>query len=324
MRKHQFLISTTLAIACAMPAVWASESGVYASLRQSVVYTDSGAMTGDTDDISVVDQESRVGFQGNQDFGTYSGFGRAEFGFNGGAQGSGMELRLGYVGISGNFGTLSVGSQWSAWDTYVGGTHTNFVGEGNWQNGPGRNGSTVKYAGKLGILSIETDLVFEGRSATANDGALDEVQVAFAYGSGGITLQGAIVSRDDGASGYLGGGKLYGARITYDAGPLTLSFAVAQDDQSFGSADTSIVAANEETTGMKFKASYAAGSNTFLAVVTSSDNKVAANTPQAVALGYQHDLSNRSRVSLELSSVDPDLAGLDASIEGGVMYRHDW
>jgi len=27
---------------------------------------------------------------------------------------------------------------------------------------------------------------------------------------------------------------------------------------------------------------------------------------------------------LKMSSVDPDLAGPDSSIEGGVLYRHDW
>lgn len=320
MNINRFIISSTVAIACAIPTVSIAESGVYASLRQSVLFTDTGEATGDADDIDIVDQGSRVGFQGNQEFSGYSGFGRIEFGFDGSTQKASPELRLGYVGISGDFGTVSIGSQWSAWDTYVGGEHTNFVSEGDWHNGTGRNSNTLKFAGKVGALAIEADAVLASKQGGLNDGLFDEIQVAFGYGLGSITLQAALIERDGGATGYLGGGSLYGARISYDAGPLSLSVAIAQDDANFGS----LIIPGEETTGIKLRASYATGPNTLLAVVTSADNKLAANTPQGIALGYQHDLSKRSRVSLELSSVDPDIAGLDASIEGGVMYRHDW
>ena len=246
-----------------------------------------------------------------------------EFGFDGSTQSASPGIRLGYIGVTGDFGTLSVGSQWSAWDTFVGGGHTNFVSEGDWQNGTGRNGNTLKYAGKIGALAIEADAVLVSQEGVANGGLLDEMQFALGYGIGGFTMQAALIERDGGATGYLGGGSLYGARLSYDAGPLSLSVAVAKDDAGFESADGGTLA-NEETLGVKLKASYATGSNKLLVVATTADNEVAANAPLGVALGYQHDLSNRSRVSLELSSVDPDIAGLDASIEGGVMYRHDW
>lgn len=323
MNINKLIINTSVAVALAIPSASIAESGVYASLRQSVVFTDSGMNSGNSDDTSIVDQGSRVGFQGNQDFGTYSGFGRIEFGFDGSTQAASPAVRLGYVGVSGDFGTISIGSQWSAWDTFVGGGDTNFISEGPWNNGTGRNGNTLKYAGKIGGLAIEADAVLVGQEGITNGGLLDEMQLALGYGIGGFTIQAALIERDGGATGYLGGGSLYGARLSYDAGPLSMSVAVAQDDTAFGSSDATL-AVNEETLGVKLKASYATGSNTLLAVVTTADNEVAATAPLGVALGYQHDLSNRSRVSLELSSVDPDIAGLDASIEGGVMYRHDW
>ena len=103
----------------------------------------------------------------------------------------------------------------------------------------------------------------------------------------------------------------------------SLSVAVSPDYENVN-APAELNAIGEQTTGVKLRASYGAEKNTFPAVVTSADSKVAAKMPQAIVPGYQPDLSNRSRVSLELSSVDPDIAGLDASIEGGVMYRHDW
>ena len=152
---------------------------------------------------------------------------------------------------------------------------------------------------------------------TVNNGLLDEMQLALGYTLGGFTVNAALIERDGGANGYKGGGSIYGARVSYETGPVALSFAVAKDDAQFGGN-------SEETTGIKLRASFASGTNSFLAVVTTADNEAAANQPLGVAIGYQHDLSQRSRVALELSSVDPDIAGLDSSIEGGVMYRHDW
>ncbi|MEM7260252.1 MAG: porin [Pseudomonadota bacterium] len=325
MKPARLILPLSLSLAMgATVEVAASETSIYASLRQSLLFTDSGAASGDTDDFSVVDQGSRIGLQGNQSFGEFSGFGRFEVGFDSSLQNDDLEVRLGYVGVSGNFGIVSVGSQWSAWDTYVGGGDTNFVSEGDWQNGTGRNGSTLKYAGRVGEIAVEADavLVSKGGANPAtgdapNSGILDELQLAVGYTIKGVTLNAALIERDGGNTGYLGGGSLFGARISYERGPLGLSFAIAQDDMQFGSD-------GEETLGMKFRASYTTGPHSFLAVMTSADNEMAANQPLGVALGYQNDLSQRSRVALELSSVDPDIAGLDSSIEGGVMYRHDW
>lgn len=325
MKSARSILPLSLLLAMGATAeVAASETSLYASLRQSLLLTDSGASTGDTDDFSVVDQGSRIGLQGNQSFGEFSGFGRFEVGFDGSLQNDDLGVRLGYVGVSGDFGIVSVGSQWSAWDTYIGGGDTNFVTEGDWQNGTGRNGSTVKYAGRVGEIAVEADAVLVSKGSAnpttgdaPNSGILDELQLAIGYGIGGVTLNAAVIERDGGDTGYLGGGTLFGAKISYERGPLGLAFAIAQDDLQFGN-DA------EETLGMKFRASYATGPHSFLAVLTTADNEVAANQPLTVAIGYQNDLSQRSRVALELSSVDPDIAGLDSSIEGGVMYRHDW
>jgi predicted porin len=318
------LPAALVAVACATQA-GATESSLYASLRQAIVFTDSGAPGGDSDDVGILDQGSRVGFQGNQSFGEFNGFGLLEIGVDAAEQSASPGVRLGYVGVSGEFGIVSFGSQWSAWDTYVGGGHTNFVNEGSWHNGTGRNGSTLKYAGRLGQLSVEADVVLEGKSEpdavtgiAVNSGLMDEIQLALGYTVGGFTANAALIERDGGANGYQeGGGSLYGARLSYEAGPMAVSVAVAQEDSEFGQNA-------EETTGLKVRAAYKSGANSFLAVVTTADNEAAANQPLGVAVGYQHDLSQRSRVALEMSSVDPDIAGLDSSIEGGVMFRHDW
>lgn len=321
------LVAALTALGITAPA-FGVESSLYASLRQSIVYTESGESSGDSDDFAVVDQESRVGLQSNQSFGDFNGFGLFELGFDSSSQEDNPGVRLGYVGVSGEFGIVSVGSQWSAWDNYIGGSHTNFVSEGDWHNGTERNGNTLKYAGRIGSLAVEADAVLVSKGVVdpqtgdaENSGLLDELQLAVGYTNGNVTLNAAVIERDGGDNGYLGGGSLVGAHIGYDAGTFGLSFSIAQDDLSFRSANSDV---EEESLGMKLRASYTNGANSYLAVVTTADNEVAANQPLGIALGYQHDLSQRSRVALELSSVDPDIAGQESSIEGGVLYRHDW
>jgi predicted porin len=297
----------------ATSAVVSADANVYGSIRLAVVYTD----TDDTDDVSVADRSSRVGLQGNEVVEDVTAFARWEWGVAADTQDSQLTTRLGFVGLSGDFGAVSFGSQWSAWDTFVGGTHTNIVEEGEWHNGTERNGDTLKYAGKVGEVSVEADAVLVGQTDSGeNSGAIDELQVALGYNFGAFALQAGVISRDGGADGYLGGGTLVGGRLTYKRGPLVLSAALARDDDEFGGA--------EETTGVKLRAGYRTGPNQFLLVVTQANNNVAGNSPGAIAVGYQFDLSKRSRVALEMASVDPDIAGPDSSIEGGVMFRHDW
>ncbi len=316
-------------IASVVSSVSLAESDFYGSIRQTLLYTDTDGANTDGD-IGVVDSESRFGFQGRQEIGSVTAFGRWELGLEANDQLSSPVTRLGFVGLSGDFGAVSFGSQWSAWDSYIGGDHTNFAEEGEWHNGTERNGDTLKYVGQFAGVTVEADAVLvaqeTGEEATeqpvpvtgANSGVLDEVQVALSYEIGSVSLEGAVIGRDGGEDGYMGGGFLYGARVGYNTGgPLTLAFAVALDDEDFGGDD-------ERTLGFKLRASYKIGANNFLAIVTQANRNNAATRPFGIAVGYQYNLSKRSRVSLEMSSVDPDIAGSDVMTEGGVMYRHDW
>jgi len=193
--------------------------------------------------------------------------------------------------------------------------HTSFVDEGFWQSGDERNGNSLKFARLFGDVSLEADAVLEETDGAANDaaGGIDEIQLAVAMDVGVLNIQAAVVNRDD---GFKGGGSLVGGQVSYTAEPLTVSLAVARDDDDFAGA--------EQTLGVKLRTAYETGPHKFLAVLTQADNSESASKPNGIAIGYEHNLSKRTRVALEMSSVDPDIAGLDATTEGGVMYRHDW
>jgi predicted porin len=284
---------------------------VYGSIRQAVVHSDG------TDDARIVDVNSRFGLQGSEVLG--SGmvvFGRWEWGADASVQDSSPGTRLGYIGISGDFGSLSIGSQWSAWDGFVGGDHMNVVDEGDWHNGTRRNGRSLKFAGNYKGVSFESDVVVAPEESGANEAVLDEIQFAVGYQLADLVFQGAIISRDGGEGGYLDGGRIAGARVSYTNDSLALSAAIA-DAEGFSDGA-------EELFGIKLRASLTRGPNDFIAVFTSSEDSESGGELRGLSLGYQHNFSERTRVRLEMASVDPDLAGRDKTMEGGVMFRHDW
>lgn len=284
----------------------ATELDVYGSIRQGFLYS------GDDNNAGLVDAGSRFGLRGSHQLDQgLTGFGRLELGIDIGAQDSKPGTRLGYVGVSGHFGSISVGSQWSVWDNYVGGDHALLVQEGVWHLGTARNSRTVKYANDPAGITLEVDAVMQ--EDDAGSGWVDETQIGIGGVAGQLSWQAALLHRD---GAYNGGGQVVGVRVGYVNDATELSLALANTDD-LGEDDMDL-------TGIKLRASYRNGANRFLAIVTSSDNRSLGSTSTGVTLGFQHHLGKRTRIVLELASVDPDIAGRDATTEGGVVLRHDW
>ena len=72
---------------------------------------------------------------------------------------AGMGLRVGSVGLSGGFGSITLGNQWSAIFNSVGTNidTTRYAG-GATNLSLARTGNTIKYANSVGPLSLEMDL----------------------------------------------------------------------------------------------------------------------------------------------------------------------
>jgi predicted porin len=124
----------------------------YGRINNAIDFSD-----GDTD-ISTV--SSRFGFKGSGDIGNgLTAFGRYEF-----STGTDRELpavgdiRLAFVGLSGGFGSVSIGNQWSAFFNSVGTIVSPTFSLGAGSATPFRASNTIKYANSFGPVSLDVDV----------------------------------------------------------------------------------------------------------------------------------------------------------------------
>ena len=154
------LIALAVAGVVSAPAAYADITA-YGRINNAIDFSD-----GDTD-ISGI--SSRFGFKGSGDIGNgLTAFGRYEFGTNTdkelGITSDGdlhlADVRLAFVGLSGGFGSVSIGNQWSAFFNSVGTivSPTFTLGGSNLSNTPFRASNTIKYANSFGPVSLEVDL----------------------------------------------------------------------------------------------------------------------------------------------------------------------
>ena len=177
------LIAAAVSAAVIAPVAAQAESSFYASIRNAIDLSD---LSGDgTTDISTV--SSRFGFKGDTDIGNgMTAHGRYEFSIgtdkesaksyvrkDGSTGTTGVDdVRIATVGLSGSFGRVDIGNQWSSYfnsfGTLVSPTFSlgyylySSVGQG-----PLRSSNTIKYSNTFGPLYAELDV----RLNESNEGA---------------------------------------------------------------------------------------------------------------------------------------------------------
>jgi len=175
------LIAAAVAGALATPVAIA-EVAVSGSIRTGVEYTGS--------EWQVADNFSRLRFKASSDLGNgqsaYMGY---EFRVNS-AQGSivtGNTQRLSYVGIKGDWGSLSLGSQWSTLFNTVG----TFIDKSNRYGGTAntciqyRMKDSVYLSTNLGGFSVSGDLQMNG---DGDDDELDRATIGTNLNIGGVSI----------------------------------------------------------------------------------------------------------------------------------------
>ena len=159
---------TTLSV----PSVVFAEASWYGSLRIGVQSSDST--------ISIVDGASRWGIKGSAEAGEgLTAVYRFEHKINGAEASLGGGGRLSYVGLSGGFGTLTVGQVWSASYNAVGS-----ILDKAWYYGNAgtsfRLGNAISYAFSNDLMALQVDAVYGAPETLvlADDGASPPVTTA--------------------------------------------------------------------------------------------------------------------------------------------------
>lgn len=177
------LIAVAVAGVVAAPAVYADEpslegldervSALEGSSISAYGRINNRIQISENDDIDMMTTGSRFGFRGSSDLGNgMSAFGRYEFGTNTDHATKGdsnLFSRLAFVGVSGPFGTVSMGQQWTAYFLNFG-THASqnlIIGPG--QYGPGRAGNTIQYSNSFGPVSLTLDARVDDSNTGGDD-----------------------------------------------------------------------------------------------------------------------------------------------------------
>ncbi len=335
-------MAEVVSAAVMLPLGVQAEATVYGRVNNAIVLEDKGGMNDSTADIGTVG--SRFGIKGESDLGNgLTAHGHYEFATNtdDGADGV-LSTRIATAGVSGGFGRVDVGNQWSAFYNSVGvdldPTYTiGPVGSPT----PFRSPNTIKYSNSVGPLSLEADLRFgdeggEGTSLSGNGGgigirvnATDNVTVAAAFDVDDQTdikyttqptwnLDGSV--KEDGKeenglehnraaiTGKVSFGQFWGA-LGWSRHESENSSGVAQPDQEHVAGYV----------GMSFSDS----TSGWIGYSTAeTENDMA--EPSKIAAGLYHNMGGGLIFWYEGGSEDKDKAGTDDHVKHFIGIRYDF
>ena len=167
------LIAAAVASAVIAPVASQADATVYGRINNAIDLKspDTGDGTTEISDVS-----SRFGVKASADIGNgLTANGKYEFATVTDNSESGVSgTRVATVGLSGSFGRVDIGNQWSAYfdtvgtlisPTYALGSHVYFNG-----GGPYRTANTIKYSNTFGPVYLELDYRLDGSNEAGGDG----------------------------------------------------------------------------------------------------------------------------------------------------------
>ncbi len=292
---------------------------VYGRVNNAISIRDSGSSN--VTDVSSV--SSRFGLKGNADLGNgMSAFGRYEFATVTDKEQPGIaDIRLGFVGISGGFGSIAIGNQWSAFfDTYgtlVSPTYSlGYFLYSSVAGGPFRTSNTIKYSNSFGPVYLEADLRLN-ESGEAGDVAEKINGDGFGIGvtinpTDNIGIYAAIDSEENNASVDADTGVSTAVADTDRAG-VGVKLTFGGISISYGHMETEDGARTREHDQLYLSAGLWEGGSILLGTGTVDDDTTSAS-PSSVFLGLYHNMGGGLRLYVESTSVDPDNGGADNNV----------
>lgn len=325
------IIALAVASAASLGSVaQADNTTLYGSVRMGIEHArvSNTPLPRTLSGTAVTNAASRFGIRGSDDLGNgLSAIYQFEFGANNVGGAGGIGNRLANVGLSGGFGTVTLGRQWTPYYNVVGGNGSDiFNGSYSWGNtlfstmGIGaRQGNVVSYVTPdMGGFSASLALVADGRTNTATDKAhIDATNVAFEYANNGIYAGLTYLKASGNDTSFFGGSVSY----TNDTFKIGLSAERANIGRNannitggWGSAAVSGVNRNS-TLGQKpydvalFGEYYIDESNTIRASLSTFRTRNATeDKANQYAIGYEHSFSPRTLVWAEYEYVDYDFS----------------
>ena len=159
------LIAAAVSAAVIAPVAAQAESEFYGSIRNVIDIKDVSSKDDAESTTDISSMASRLGFKGDTDIGNgMTAHGRYEFSTSTDKEEEGVEdIRIATVGLSGSFGRVDIGNQWSSFynsvGTFISPTYSlgyyMYTGVGG---GLYRSSNTIKYSNSFGPLSAQLDV----------------------------------------------------------------------------------------------------------------------------------------------------------------------
>ncbi len=173
-KMKKTLIATAVSAALMAPVAAQADVTVYGRIHQGIKFVNPEKGKSTTDFVGI---GSRFGIKASSDLGNgMTASAQYEFATSTDAPRSGVvSTRVAKVGVSGSFGSIDLGNQWSAWYNIVG-MHVDptFSVGGLYHIGPFRTANTIKYSNSFGPVSLELDSriddAMDGGAANGGDG----------------------------------------------------------------------------------------------------------------------------------------------------------
>lgn len=311
------ILSLAIAAAVSAPVAVNADTTIYGLIDNALTHNDNG--TTESWDIEQGNGVSRLGVKGNEDLG--NGL-KAIFQYEwatqtteGGSTQTGFTNRLGYVGLTGGFGTAAIGRQWTPYYGAVGKTDImNAPAAGFRQNlNTFRTGNALAYmTPSMSGFSAAAALVIDQAGGADTEDTVDSLNLALKYDNGPLSVGLGYHAAEANSAYNATAADLdqWGLSGKYNFGNVAI--VGAWEEQDFGAAD-------QEAWSLGAEAYF--GNNTVRVLFGETDRDAAADT-DAWALGVQHNFSKRTRVYAEYAN--QDTAGSADQSEFALGLRHDF
>lgn len=276
--------AATLAPAAIVTADDHIEKDFYASLRLGIGYTDTDN-TDDSADVRTLG--SKIGFKGQTEFGDgLKAFGRYEYQVTPDEKDtSGDAVRLGFVGIEGNFGKVWLGRDYHNFYNFI-------VVPADWPwslSGystvlyRGRTDNTLSYFNNIGAIDIGASFVSENDNTEEDH--IDETELAVSFDAGVAKFALAtVLFEDDNTEDVIA--------LSASGSTSGVSWAInyQQQDEYSGDNDASSIMANVAYSGAYFHFEQ-----------LSVDDDLGSTT---ASIGYTHKVADNTSAWIEYGNVD--------------------